>query len=71
MSCPIRTNATPVPKTPSTTTARNDDQANEDCGMLTIPNGIVQMAASPTTRAITGSDPYRCVNGATMLTATP
>ena len=57
--------------TPSTTTARNDGHANVEPGMLATPNGMVQIAAIPITRAITGSDPYRCVSGATMLIATP
>ena len=54
---PISTNARPVPSAPSAATAASEPQSNDEPASPTSPNGAVQMAASPSMRAMTGRAP--------------
>ena len=49
--------------------ASSDRHATVDGPMPTSPNGAVHTAARASIRAITGSEPYRCVSGAAMFIA--
>ena len=67
----IATNAQPVPKNPSATTASVLDHANSEFGSETSAAGASNTSATICARSRTGSAPYRCWSGTAMLTATP
>ncbi len=68
---PIRMKARPVPRNPTAIVAASESQAKSDRVSPKRPKGVTISAAVHSTRAITGTDPYFCWSGTTMLVARP